>query len=236
MGEKKRLSKVLAGCGVASRRAAEEIIFEGRVEVNGEVVTVPQTGVCLEEDTITVDGKPLKKEQKKVYYLLNKPIGYICSNKRTSKRSRLVIDLFSQMDQRLFTVGRLDKDTEGLIVVTNDGHFADKLIHPSSNIQKEYVVKTGCDIKPEHLYKLSEGTTVEGTFVKPVKVQKIRKGTLKIVVKEGKKHEVRELVLNAGLKVKNLKRTRVGHLTLGSLETGNYRPLSKKEIETVWQK
>lgn len=232
MNKKIRLSKLLAASGVASRRAAEELIFSGRVMVGGSVVTIPQTLVDY-SDKIKVDGKLVEEPEKKVYFLLNKPKGYLCSNKRLSERSRLVIDLFEDLPYRLFTVGRLDRDTEGLIVVTNDGQFAQALIHPSKNIHKEYVAKTLNDVSDEHLKKITGGTWVQGTFIKPVRASKMRRGTVKVVVSEGKKHEVRELLDQAGLTLKELKRVRIGHLLLGNLETGQYRPLSRQEIAEV---
>lgn len=141
MEKKKRLSKTLAAAGVASRRAAEELIFEGRVKVNGAVEKVPQTLVDAEADLILVDDEPIKSEERKVYYILNKPHGFVCTNARIGTK-KLVIDLFAHLNLRLFTVGRLDRDTTGLLLVTNDGHFANKVIHPSSNIVKEYLIKT----------------------------------------------------------------------------------------------
>ncbi len=233
MNEKKRLSKALSAAGVGSRRGCEQMIFDGRVSVNGETVLLPQTLVSWQDDTIEVDGEKIRGEEKKVYYLLNKPAGYICSNKRMTGRSKLVVDLFQNKDGRLFTVGRLDKDTEGLIIITNDGLFAQKLIHPSYEVQKEYLVKTDREVTPGHLEALSSGTVVERTFVKPVKVKKVRKGTIRITVMEGKKHEVRQLMENAGLGVRNLKRIRLGHFILGDLPLGSYRPLSPSEIDEV---
>jgi len=230
---KKRLSKVLASAGVSSRRACEQLIFDGRVTVNGEVASLPQTLVSLQEDTILVDGQPIEQEEEKVYFALNKPKGYICTNKRLSKKMRMVVDLFSDVDKRLFTIGRLDKETEGLILVTNDGHFAQKLIHPSHNIQKEYIAKVDREITPPFLKKISEGTVVEGVFVQPTKVEKVRKNTVKITVMEGKKHEVRLLLENARLDVHHLKRVRIGHINLGGLPLGEYRPLSPAEIKGV---
>ncbi|MBM3184617.1 MAG: rRNA pseudouridine synthase, partial [Chlamydiae bacterium] len=136
----KRLSKALAAAGIASRRAAEEIIFAGRVRVNGEIVKIPQTLVDWEKDQISVDGELLSGEERKIYYMLNKPPGYICSNVRP-KNGPIVLDLFPNPSQRLFTIGRLDKDTRGLLLVTNDGHFANKVIHPRAGVVKEYVLK-----------------------------------------------------------------------------------------------
>jgi len=230
--EKKRLSKHLAAAGVASRRACEELIFAGRVKVNGQVAMLPQTMVDR-KDAITVDDKPLAAVEAKVYYLLNKPAGYICTAKRTGK-SKLVLDLFEETALRLFTVGRLDKDTEGLLIVTNDGHFANQVIHPSSNIQKEYLVKADQEVGPDHLKAIASGTLVEGTFVRPIKVTKVRRGTLKVTISEGKKREVRLLLKAAGLEVKQLTRIRIGGLQLGPLAPGQWRPMTEKDKNAVF--
>src|SRR5262249_53449817 len=140
-------------------------------------------------------------------------------------KSRLVLDLFEGVSKRLFTVGRLDKETTGLLIVTNDGTFANQVIHPSSNIHREYVAKTGQEITDQHLKTLSHGIEVEGCFVKPLKVRKVRRGTVKIIVGEGKKREVRALLEAVGLEVKELKRVRIGGLTLGTLPIGAWRTL-----------
>lgn len=232
MMKKQRLSKVLAAAGIASRRACEELIFQGFVRVNDQVIKIPQTLVDPSIDLITVKGNPINAENK-VYYLLNKPTGYICSTRR-SGQSKLVLDLFQEEGHRLFTVGRLDKDTEGLLIVTNDGHFANNVIHPSRNIQKEYLVKTDQEISHDHLVAISHGTLVEGAFVKPIRVEKVRRGTLKVVIGEGKKREVRLLLDAAGLKVKSLKRIRLGGLHLGMLPTGSWRPLTEKEKTLIF--
>ncbi|MBS0615351.1 MAG: rRNA pseudouridine synthase [Verrucomicrobia bacterium] len=228
----KRLSKVLAAAGVASRRACEELIFKGKVTVNGEIVLKPETHVDADKDTIAVDGDRIRNEQEKVYFILNKPRGYICSNKALGKK-KLVVDLFSSMPYRLFTVGRLDRDTTGLLLITNDGHFAQEVIHPSRNVTKEYLIKTVEEITPDHLKAIMKGAFVEGIWVKPVEVRKVRRGTLKIIVKEGKKREVRVLVQKADLKVLSLHRIRIGNLLLGPLEEGEWRPLSVKERESL---
>jgi len=235
MEKKKRLSKALAAAGIASRRAAEEIIFEGRVKVNGCVVTVPQTLVDWEQDTILVDEAPIRGEEKKVYFILNKPHGYICSNTRLGSK-KLVIDLFSHLNLRLFSVGRLDRDTTGLLLITNDGHFANRVIHPSANILKEYLVKTSQEITDLHLKSISKGTYIEECWIKPVKVEKVRKGTLKVVVKEGKKREVRLLVQNAGLEILELSRIRIGGLRLGPIPEGTYRELTESDKQELFQR
>jgi 23S rRNA pseudouridine2605 synthase len=166
---KKRLSKAMAAAGVASRRACEELIFSGKVEVNGKTVLIPQTLVDWEKDAISVEGEKLSGEEKKVYYLLNKPTGYICSNTRIGTK-KLVLDLFRPMHQRLFTIGRLDRDTSGLLLVTNDGHFSNRVIHPSARIVKEYLVKVQQEISHDHLASISEGAFIEDGWVKPAKV------------------------------------------------------------------
>ncbi len=230
---KKRLSKFLAAAGFASRRACEEVIFAGRVEVNGVLTKVPQTLVD-ENDQIVVDGQPVGEEEGKVYYILNKPAGYICSSKRT-KQSKIVLDLFEDQPYRLFTIGRLDRDTQGLLLVTNDGHFANQVIHPSFNIHKEYLAKTDQEITANHLAAISNGTLVEGIFVKPIKVTKVRKGTLKVVIGEGKKREVRHLLAAAGLTADELTRIRLGGLHLGPLPVGSWRVLTEKEKKLIFQ-
>lgn len=233
METKQRLSKVLAAAGVASRRQCEELIFDGLVTVNGTIVLVPQTLVSLKEDTICVEKRKISAPEEKLYFILNKPKGYICSNARVGTK-KIVRDLFGAISERLFTVGRLDRETTGLLIVTNDGHFANKVIHPSSNLTKEYLVKTQNEPFHNQLVQISNGIDIDGDWVKPVKVTKVRKGTLKIVVKEGKKREVRLLVQQTGLEVLELKRIRIGGLLLGDLPEGSYRELTEAEKQAIF--
>lgn len=226
-----RLSKVLAASGVAARRKCEELIFDGKVTVNGTVILIPQTQVDAKKDKIEVEGKPVFVQDAKVYYILNKPFGLLCTSKEAGGKNS-VLNLFDD-DLRLFTVGRLDKDTTGLLIVTNDGHFANSVIHPSKNISKEYLAKTDKEITDTHLKALSSGGLVEGVWVKPISVSKVRKGTLKISVSEGKKREVRCLLEYVGLKVLELKRIRIGSLVLGTLSEGKYRQLTKTELKDL---
>ncbi len=234
MSNLQRLSKVLAAAGVASRRACETLIFEGKVSVNGAIVRVPQTPVSGESDEIRVEGRTIRPCDKKIYYLVNKPFGYTCSNTRIG-RKKLVVDLFSAEPYRLFTVGRLDRDTTGLLIVTNDGHFANQVIHPSANLTKEYLIKVQQEVTHDHLVAISQGTIVEGSYVKPVRVSKVRKGTLKIAVKEGKKREVRLLVAKAGLELLELKRIRIGGLSLGTIPPGGWREMTEQDRRTLFQ-
>jgi 23S rRNA pseudouridine2605 synthase len=230
---KKRLSKALSASGVASRRGCEELIFAGKVFVNGEVVLLPQTLVDPDEDRILVNGKRIQEEEKKVYFLLNKPAGYICTTVEKKFGAKRLLDLFSHLPYRLFTAGRLDQATRGLIVVTNDGLFANRLTHPSYNLSKEYLAKTDQEITFEHLATLSEGTWIQNSHIRPLSVKKVRRGTLKIVVAEGKKHEVRLLLAHAKLTVKELVRLRIGPLSLGSLAPGEYRELTPQELKSL---
>lgn len=229
-----RLSKILAAAGVASRRACEELIFAGRVKVNGETILEPQHRVTL-SDTLLVDDRQITQTEPKVYYILNKPLGYICTSKKTNN-TKIVLDLFQDISLRIFTIGRLDRDTQGLLLVTNDGHFSNKVMHPSSNISKEYVVKTNAEVTADHLVAISSGTLVEGVFVKPLKVVKVRKGTLKIVIGEGKKREIRHLLKAAGLEVEELTRIRIGGLQLGNLPVGSWREMTDKEKKSIFGK
>jgi len=247
--EPQRLAKVLAAAGVASRRTSEELIFQGKVTVNGAVCTSPQTKVDISKDSIYVNGNRIsKKLPPKLYFAVNKPKGYICS---CGEESKSVVSLFNDYlkgwnklqpglpKPRLFTVGRLDVATAGLIIVTNDGEFAQKLAHPSSNVTKEYVVTIDGVVHKKHLIAISEGTKIDGVMcvpdlVEPLAESDTRKTRLKIVVHEGRNHEVRELVQNAGLKVYALKRVRIGRFRLpADLGIGKFVELKQADIKAL---
>jgi 23S rRNA pseudouridine2605 synthase len=228
-----RLSKVIANAGVASRRGAEELIFDGKVTVNGTITLVPQTKVNPEKDKITVEGEPVSRASNTIYILLNKPKGYVCSCSREFD-SKIILDLLPEIKTRIFPVGRLDKATTGLILLTNDGNFANKAIHPRSNIEKEYLASTNMFLTDTHLKQISRGVTIDGKKVVPVKVQKVRKNKVKIIVKEGKKHEVRLMIKSAGLKTQSLKRIRIGGLSLGNLPEGQYKKVSRDFLDAIF--
>ncbi|XP_048499305.1 putative ribosomal large subunit pseudouridine synthase SVR1, chloroplastic isoform X2 [Beta vulgaris subsp. vulgaris] len=231
-GEKpQRLAKVLAAAGVASRRSSEELIFQGKVTVNGSVCETPQTKVDPAKDVIYVKGRRLpRKLPAKVYLALNKPKGYICSS--GEKEFKSVLCLFDdflkdwnknypgQPKPRLFTVGRLDVATTGLIIVTNDGEFAQRVSHPSSNLTKEYIATVNGEVHKRHLVAINKGTTIDGVHCVPEYVEllprqpEIPRARLRIVVNEGRNHEVRELVRNAELEIHSLKRIRIGDFKL----------------------
>ncbi|XP_031257343.1 putative ribosomal large subunit pseudouridine synthase SVR1, chloroplastic [Pistacia vera] len=246
-----RLSKVLAAAGVASRRGSEELIFEGRVTVNGSVCNTPQTRVDPASDIIYVNGKRLpKKLPPKVYLALYKPKGYICSS--GEKEFKSVISLFDDYMKswdkrnpglprpRLFTVGRLDVATTGLIIVTNDGDFAQEVSHPSSKLPKEYIATIDGAVNRRHLIAISEGTVIEGTHCTPDLVEllprqpDISRPRLRVVVHEGRNHEVRELVKNAGLEIYSLKRVRIGGFRLPSdLGLGKHVELKQSDLKSI---
>ncbi|XP_047089484.1 putative ribosomal large subunit pseudouridine synthase SVR1, chloroplastic [Lolium rigidum] len=247
--EPQRLAKVLAAAGVASRRTSEELIFQGKVTVNGSVCTSPQTKVDIAKDSIYVNGNRIaKKLPPKLYFAVNKPKGYICSSGEEKSVISLLDDYLKGWNKlqpgtpkpRLFTVGRLDVATTGLIVVTNDGEFAQKVAHPSSNITKEYVVTIDGAVHKKHLIAISEGTRIDGVKVVPDSVEPLdaqtdtKRTRLKIVVHEGRNHEVRELVQNAGLKVYALKRVRIGRFRLPSdLGIGKMVELKEADIKAL---
>lgn len=246
-----RLSKVLAASGVASRRSCEELIFEGKVTVNGSVCNTPQTRVDPAKDVIYVNGNRLPKRQpRKVYLALNKPKGYICSSGENESKSVINIfdDYLKNWDKkhpgvptpRLFTVGRLDVATTGLIIVTNDGDFAQKLSHPSSNLSKEYIATVDGSVHKRHLIAISEGTTIEGVHCVPDIVELLprqpdmQRARLRVVVHDGRKHEVRELVKNAGLEIHSLKRVRIGGFRLPpDLGLGKYIELNPTNLNAL---
>ncbi|KAE8672025.1 Pseudouridine synthase family protein isoform 2 [Hibiscus syriacus] len=242
-----RLSKVLAAAGVASRRGSEELIFNGKVTVNGSVCNAPQTRVDPSKDIIYVNGNRLpKKLPPKVYLALNKPKGCICSS--GEKEFKSALDLFEDYlktwdkinpgspKPRLFTVGRLDVATTGLIIVTNDGDFAQKLSHPSSNLTKEYIATIDGEVRKRHLIAISEGTEIEGVLCVPDSVELLPKQPdlsrprIRIVVHEGRNHEVRELVKNAGLEIHSLKRLRIERPSCNGLEELKQSLLQRKHI------
>jgi 23S rRNA pseudouridine2605 synthase len=227
-----RLNKFLADAGIDSRRKVETLILENKVKVNNKIVNNLSTKIDPSKDQVKVNDK-LIQEEKKLYFILNKPKGYLCSNQRRD-RERLVIDLFKEFKTKLFTVGRLDKDTTGLIIVTNDGDLANKIIHPSSNIEKEYLAKIKQEIKDKDLKKISKGCFVENNFVRPKSVKKVRNGSLKITVLEGRKREIRVMIKKSDLSLISLTRIRVGNLKLGSLEIGFFKKVSKDDLLQIF--
>jgi 23S rRNA pseudouridine2605 synthase len=229
-----RLQKVLAAAGLGSRRACEELITQGRVEVDRQVVS--QLGVRVDptRQEIRVDGERLPNP-KRVVYMLNKPVGVVTTNLDPSGRSR-VIDLVPG-DQRLFAIGRLDRMSEGLILVTNDGDLANLLAHPRYGVEKKYLVQVAGVPGTEILEQLRRGITLAEGHVQAKRVemrsQHKESAVLEMVLDEGKNREIRRMLARLGHKVHQLKRVAVGPLSLGNLLPGQWRPLAWSEIETL---
>lgn len=231
-----RLQKVIANSGIASRRKAEELIKEGCVKVNGNVITELGTKVT-DKDKIEVDNKPIVKEEK-VYFLLNKPRGVITSTKDEHER-KTVVDLIDT-DKRIYPVGRLDYDTTGAILLTNDGEFANILMHPSNKIDKVYLAKIDGIITGEAINTLKDGIILDGVKVVPsrVKLKKVNPenntSMVEVTIHEGKNHEVKRLFESVGFRVDKLTRKSVGIFDILELPSGKYRPLTHKEVQIVY--
>jgi 23S rRNA pseudouridine2605 synthase len=229
-----RLQKVLAAAGVASRRDCEELIREGRVEVDRKVVTELGTRVDPVGQEIRVDGEPLRRP-KRVYFALNKPMDIVCTNHDPSGRTR-VIDLVPS-DERVFAVGRLDRASEGLILLTNDGNFSNHITHPRYGVEKTYLVRVAGRPGPEELAKLRRGVHLAEGFCKVesvvVKGRHKQSSDLLIVLDEGRNREIRRILAKVGHKVVRLKRIAIGDLKLGALEIGEWRKLTQAEIDSL---
>jgi len=230
-----RIHKILSACGVASRREAERLITEGRVYVNGIKATIGQN-VIRGFDLITVDGTPIAEKPEHIYLMLNKPRGYITTV--TDDRSRkTVMELVKDASTRIYPIGRLDLNSEGLLLFTNDGYFANKVMHPSNNKQKTYLVEVRGDITTavELLQKPIEidNHTVHALNV-DIESKKKNGGTLKIAIAEGRNRQIRKMCTACGLTVKSLKRISIGALELSNLKSGSWRYLTDDEVKMLY--
>lgn len=227
-----RINKFISSCGIASRRKADELIEKGKVKVNGEILKNPGYDV-QKKDIVEVDGKVLTNSEKLVYFMLNKPKGIICSNS-DEKGRKTVIDLI-KCSERIYSVGRLDYDSEGLILLTNDGDLSFKLTHPKNEIEKTYIVKIEGSILESELAVLRNGVKIEDVKYSKCKVKVISKDKdstkLEIIIHEGKNREIRKMLDFIGKKVLMLKRVKIAELKLGGLNRGEYRELKPYEIE-----
>jgi 23S rRNA pseudouridine2605 synthase len=230
-----RLQKFLADAGVASRRASEQVILAGRVAVNGKVVHELGSKVDPMHDTVAVDGQSLK-QKRKLYVALNKPRGFICSRQDPSSRG-CVSDLIPKEWGNLYTVGRLDCDSEGLIFLTNDGQFSLQLTHPRYGIQKRYLVLVKRRVTPEILAPMLAGVYHEGEKLKADRARILRANnshsTVELVLSEGKNREVRRLFESQGFEVERLQRIQIGPIKLGELRSGKWRTLTEPEIRSL---
>jgi 23S rRNA pseudouridine2605 synthase len=226
-----RLAKYLAHAGVASRRAAEQIVFAGRVSVGGEVVRDPARDVT-EADAISVDGRPIKLERRHVVFALNKPAGYVSTAKDPQGRPTVVSLIESR--ERLYPVGRLDADTTGLLLLTNDGDLAHRLTHPSFAVPRVYRAQVrNPPVREPALRRLREGVQLEDGMTAPATARRLTPDRLELILHEGRKRQVRRMCEAVGHRVVRLERIAFGPLRLGDLPLGRHRRLSAAEVEAL---
>lgn len=234
--KKERLQKVIAQSGLTSRRKAEQLILDGKVKVNGRLVTTLGVKV-LPSDEVTVDEIPLEKE-KNVYYILYKPRGYITAVSDDRGRDT-VIDLMNDVSERIFPIGRLDYHSSGILLLTNDGDLAHRLMHPKFQVSKQYIVKIDGIIPKEKQSLLVEGVKDKSDILKVshYKIKQVdrkkKNMILELTLHEGKNRHIRRLFESLGYPVLKLKREKYGFLSLGNLQPGEYRPLTKKEVHDL---
>lgn len=232
-----RLQKYLASCGVASRRKCESYILEGRVTVNGEVINTLGTKV-EPGDEVCFCGKKVELQEDYVYYMLNKPVGYV-TTVQDEKQRQTVLDLIQDDEHRVFPVGRLDFNTSGLLLLTNDGELTYELTHPKHHVNKCYEVKVKGSLAKAAQHALRTGVMLEGKKTYPAELKIIREGEkstlFHLTIHEGRNRQVRRMCEAVGYPVMSLKRISVGKLTLGDLELGAYRSLTPKEINYLKQ-
>ena len=227
-----RINKFLALCGVGSRRKSEQFVKDGKIKINGTIVTSLSTNVKIGKDIVELEGKVLTLPSSYVYYKLNKPKGYLCTANDTVGR-KTIFDLI-ESPVRLFSVGRLDYDTEGLIILTNDGDLAHKLTHPSKEIEKEYIVRIEGKILESEMAVLRQGVVENGIRMPKAKVNLVEyvgnDAKLSVIIHEGQNRQIRRMFECIGKNIKLLKRIRIGNVRLGGLPRGKYKPLTDYEL------
>ena len=232
-----RLQKYLAECGIASRRKCEEYIIQGKVQVNGKTITELGVKVNPEKDKITFEGKNVKQEERKVYILLNKPIGYVTTSDEQFGRDK-VLDLV-KVRERVVPVGRLDMYTSGALILTNDGDFVYKVTHPKHEITKTYTVTVKGIIKNEEVEQLRKGVKIDDYTTRPAKVKILKTdeekdiSRLEITIHEGKNRQVRRLCESVGRRVIALHRSKIGNIGVKDIELGKWRYLKDFEVKTL---
>jgi 23S rRNA pseudouridine2605 synthase len=222
-----RLQKFLSAAGVTSRRAAEKLITDGKVKVNGVVITRLGSVVDEELDHVECNGKTVRIDQEKVYIALHKPEGYVSST--SSKDGDSVLKLVA-VSQKLYPVGRLDKQTTGLLLLTNDGEFANAITHPRYGCTKEYFAVLDQDLRPEDIKRLEKGMKIDGKRVQGVTVVSHTNQSARLMLNEGVNRQIRRMLGGLGYTVKKLKRVRVGKLELGALKPGQWKKISKDQV------
>ncbi len=235
MAELVRLQKYMADCGVASRRKSEELIAGGKVKVNGRVASIGDK-VDPKNDTISVNGRKLTQDKNYIYIMLHKPRGYVTTMSDEMDR-KCVAELVADIGKRIYPIGRLDRDSEGLLLFTNDGEFANAMTHPSRHIAKTYRVSVKPGITDDQLTILTSSMMINGKKTLPADVRIINKEaektTLEIILYEGKNRQIRRLCEEAGLETARLKRLAIGQLKLAGLKVGEYRHLTHEEVSLL---
>lgn len=225
-----RINKYLSETGIVSRRGADQWITAGRVTING---TRAELGSQVEEgDDVRVDGKPVRTEQQLVYIALNKPVGITSTTERHVKGN--IVD-FVNHPLRIFHIGRLDKDSEGLILLTNDGDIVNEILRVEGRHEKEYIVTVDKPITPEFLEKMSSGVEILDTVTLPARVEKLSKNVFKIILMQGLNRQIRRMCSALGYNVRRLQRIRIMNIELGSLPVGKWRDLTEKELKELFQ-
>lgn len=231
-----RLQKFIAECGIASRRSAEKMIESGRVYVNGELVDYMGCVIDPDCDVVEIDGRVIKQESRKYYIMLNKPKNYVTTVSDDLGRPT-VMHLVSDINARIYPVGRLDFDTTGLLIMTNDGDFANILTHPKHTVNKTYIARIDKMLSEEQLQRLQRGIELDGVMTAPARAENIKRPKhgfeVKITIHEGRNRQVRRMLEAVGVNVMSLKRISVGSLTLGNLPEGKWRALSDAEINKL---
>jgi len=232
---KKTLDRVISQAGVGSRKEARQWIGAGRVAVDGKKIQTPDEWVDPERQLVTLDGKPLRAA-KKIYLLLYKPKGYVTTYKDPDGRPT-VYDLLKDFPEKVFSAGRLDLDSTGLLIFTNDGEFADRITSPESHVPKTYLVKASLLLTDDQLDQLRRGVALADGPTRPAKVNRIRDSGrftfFEITITEGRNRQVRRMVETLGAKVLKLVRTEIGSIRIGELQIGKYRPLTEREIREL---
>lgn len=235
--EKIRLQKYLAECGVASRRKSEELISAGKVKVNGTIASLGDK-INPKYDKVTLNGKKVVSSKKNVYIMLNKPRGFITTMSDEHDR-KCVAQLVSGINTRIYPVGRLDRESEGLLLMTNDGEFANALTHPSKHIPKTYRVTIRPEITKEQATQFRNGIEIEGKMTAPADLRILEtqenRTVVEVTIYEGRNRQIRKMFESLGIEVARLKRTKVGNLKLGMLKQGDYRKLTNDEVDALYE-
>jgi len=226
-----RLQKYLSTAGVCSRRKGESYITSGRVKVNGRVVTELGAKIDPLKDSVLFDNKPVTAEKRLVYIALNKPAGYVSSC--SQKKEKIILELLTGVPERIYPVGRLDKESTGLILLTNDGSLHQAVSHPSFDHEKEYDVTLASPISDKDLEKMGSGIVLDGQKTRPAMVRRISKRRFRIILKEGKNRQIRRMAEKVGNRVDRLKRLRISNIRIGNLDEGNWRYLRPEEIDRL---